>query len=460
MGMPDMRLNRQIGLSVAISLVMGTVIGSGIFMKPGRVIEFAGSSDMALLAWVLGGVITIAGGLTIAEISVRIPKTGGLYVYLEEVYGKLWGFLCGWMQTVIYGPAIIGALGLYFGLLLADLFALPDRWNLIFGIGSILFLAVVNGAGTRYGGAVQTVTTAAKFVPIVLIIVLGLWKGNEHVLGAGSGFTEQLGMGAAILATLWAYDGWMLLGFVAGEMRNPAKHLPIAIIGGLSLVTAAYLLVNIALLHVLPAEQIVALGTSTAGTAATMLLGDAGGKVISIGILISIFGCLNGKILAFPRVPFAMAERGQLPFSKLLCRVHRRFGTPLAATLMQVGLAALLMVASDPDYLSEMAIFVVYWFYILAFIAVFVLRSRDDGSSTVPRYRVPLYPIVPAIAVIGSLFILYSTLQGQFADCLRAIAIMLAGLPIYYYLQASERKRTKREAHAQSKEGVTRDGDY
>ncbi|PZE21543.1 APC family permease [Paenibacillus xerothermodurans] len=424
-----------------MSLVMGTVIGSGIFMKPGTVIEYAGNSTLALIAWVLGGIITIAGGLTIAEVSVQIPKTGGLYVYLEQVYGKIWGYLCGWMQTIFYGPAIIGALGLYFGILTANLFSLPEYWDLPFGIGAIVFLAVVNSIGTRYGGSVQLLTTVAKFVPIILIIVMGIWKGNEQVLGVDSGLTGQLGMGAAVLATLWAYDGWMMLGFVAGEMKNPAKHLPIAIVGGLSIVTAAYVLINVALLHVLPAADIAALDTTAASTAASILLGNTGGKLISIGILISIFGCLNGKILTFPRVPFAMAERGQLPFSKQLRKVHPKFGTPVAATVMQVILAVILMVFTNPDYLSEMSIFVVYLFYILAFIAVFLLRKRNQSGTR--AYSVPLYPFVPVVAILGSLFIIYSTLQNQVMDCLFAIALTLIGLPIYYVLE-------KKQAHSET----------
>jgi len=429
-------LKKEIGLSVAMSLVMGTVIGSGIFMKPGKVIEATGGSSLALLAWVLGGILSIAGGLTIAEVSVRIPKTGGLYVYLEEVYGKVWGFLCGWMQTIIYGPAIIGALGLYFGLLLGDLFSLSEAWYLPLGIGAVLFLSVMNSLGTKYGGSIQVLTTIAKFMPILLIIVMGLWKGNEQVLAMGSGSAVHTGMGAAMLATLFAYDGWMLVGFVAGEMKNPAKHLPLAIVGGLSIVTAAYVIINIAMLHVLPAEEIVTLGPKAAGTAATSLMGGLGGKIVSIGILISIFGCLNGKILAFPRIVLAMAERKQLPFSKFLSTISAKSGVPIAALGLEVTLAILVMILSNPDYLSDMATFAVYLFYIFSFIAVFVLRKKDPAGGS---YRVPLYPVVPLIAIIGSLFVVTSTLFNAFGDCMLAIGVTLVGLPIYYYIKRRDR---------------------
>lgn len=435
------QLQKQIGISVAISLVMGTVIGSGIFMKPGRVIEYAGDSNLAMLAWILGGILSIAGGLTMAEISVQFPRTGGLVVYLEEVYGKVWGFLSGWMQTIIYGPAIMGALGLYFGSLLANFF----NWNASLkpwlGVASVLFLFTVNSLGTRYGGFVQMASTVAKFVPIVLIAVLGLIKGDTTIWGAESGIAQQMGMGAAILATLWAYDGWMLVGNVAGEMKNPGKHLPIAIVGGLSIVMAAYVLVNLAMLHVLPASQIALLGENAANTVAQQVMGGLGSKVISIGILISIFGCLNGKILAFPRVTFAMAERGQLPFSRFFAKVHPTLGTPVGATLLQVAIAIVMMAVTNPDYLSEMAIFAIYIFYILAFIAVFILRRRSPGTKRV--YSVPLYPVIPLVAIGGSLFVVGSTLFNQFYDCLWAILITLLGLPLYLVMNrcSNENKR-------------------
>lgn len=435
----EKQLKKEIGFSVALSLVIGTVIGSGIFMKPGKVIEYSGGSTMALWAWVFGGIITIAGGLTIAEVSTQIPKTGGLYVYLEEAYGKIWGFLSGWVQTVIYGPAIIGALGLYFGSLLAHLFAMEAQWKLPLGIIAILFLTIVNSLGTKYGGYLQTAATVGKLVPIILIAVFGIWKGNGQILNMSSGVSTEISMGAAILATLWAYDGWMLVGFVAGEMKNPAKLLPRAIIGGLAVVTLAYLLVNVALLHVLPAAKIMALGENAAGTAASVLFGDLGGKLISVGILISIFGCLNGKILAFPRVPYAMAERNQLPFSKVFSKIHRKYGTPVQATVMEIVIAIIMMIVSNPDRLSDIAIFSVYIFYIQAFFAVFILRRRNKGEKR--PYNVPLYPFIPLLAIVGSGYVVISTIIDNPKDSLFAILLTLIGLPLYWFLKRKSEDR-------------------
>ncbi|CAH0344581.1 amino acid permease [Bacillus sp. CECT 9360] len=426
------QLKKNIGFVVATSIVIGTVIGSGIFMKPGIVLSQSGNSTNALLAWLIGGLITLASGLTIAEISVKIPKTGGLYAYLEEVYGRLWGFLCGWVQTFIYGPAVMGALGLYFGTLLAGFFGYSNDSIKIIGILTVLFLGGMNILGTRYGGFIQNISTVGKLIPIIAIALFGMIKGEMPILNIDSGSTSQtISMGAAILATLWAYDGWMNVGFMAGEMKNPAKTMPRAIITGIVIVIVAYLSVNIALLHVLPAAQIVELGPNAANVAATILFGDFGGKLITIGILISIFGCLNGKIMTFPRIPFAMAESNLLPAAKTLSSVHPTFKTPLNATVFQLIMAILMMLVANPDRLSNIAIFSVFSFYGMAFFAVFILRKQKQETDT---YKVPLYPFTPIVAILGAVYIVVCTLIDTPMDAFFSIAITIIGLPVYWLL--------------------------
>ncbi|MCX7779767.1 MAG: amino acid permease [Negativicutes bacterium] len=428
----EAKFKKDIGLVVATSIVIGSVIGSGIFVKPGKVIEAAGDSNMALLAWVLGGIMTLASGLTIAEVAAQLPRTGGLYAYLEEIYGELWAYLCGWVQSLIYGPAVLGALGLYFGSLAAHFFGMPDTAKLWIAFGTVCFLAVINSLGVRYGGYIQAAATAGKLIPIALIAIFGLLWGKGTIFNMPSGLTEKTGMGAAILATLWAYDGWALVGFVAGEMKEPAKILPKAITIGLTVVMAAYLSVNLALLHILPAADIVRLGPNAAGTAAGLLFGDIGGKLISIGIMVSIFGTLNAKILTFPRVPFAMAERGHLPASHLWLRLHPTYATPIHAIVFQVVLAFLMILVGDPDRLSDIAIFSIYIFFVLAFFGVFILRKRHPGGER--PYSVPWYPVVPWIAIIGSVFILVTTMLDNPLDTLYAAGLTAAGLPFYWYL--------------------------
>ncbi|HWR10118.1 APC family permease [Sporomusa sp.] len=426
-------LRKDLNLLAATALVVGMVIGSGIFMKPGKVIVAAGDSTMALIAWGLGGIITIAAGLTVAELGAQIPRTGGLYAYLDEVYGKMWGYLFGWVQALIYGPATTGALGLYFSSLLLPFFSLPADWKLPVAILTVAFLGGVNALGTKYGGFIQSVSTAAKLVPIVLIAVFGLWKGNGQILSMPSGVAETAGMGAAILATLWAYDGWINVSFVAGEMKNPARELPRSIIIGLGIVIIAYLSVNIALLHVLPASEIALLGNRAAGTAAGLLFGEIGGRLISVGILISIFGALNGYILTGARVPYAMAQNGLLPGSKLLGQVHSRSGAPANALVLGVILATALMTLGDPDRLTDMAMFIIWIFYILAFVAVFILRRHNPAAKR--PYSVPGYPVVPAIAIAGSVYIAFSMLINNPGDAVYALGITLTGIPVYLFLQ-------------------------
>lgn len=431
--MAEQYLKRDIGFMVALSVVIGTVIGSGVFMKPGVVLSQAGDSTMGLLAWMIGGIITLAGGLTIAEIGAQIPKTGGINIYLEETYGERWGYLCGWMQTVVYGPAVIGALSLYLGSLVAHLFGVAEAWETLIGIGFLILLAFVNMIGTKYGGSLQLISTIAKLLPIVLIVVFGLWHGESTIFGASAGSSLELSLGAAVISTLFAYDGWIMVASVAGEMKNPAKFLPRAIVLGISLVTCIYLLVNLALLHILPAAKIVALGENAASTASSLLFGEMGGKLVHLGIIISIFGCLNGKILTFPRIPFSMAERGQLPASRYLSRVHKKWGTPVAAIGLQVVLAMFMMLLSDPNHLSDIAIFATFLFYVMAFVSVFILRKRK-GQADRP-YSVPLYPFVPLVAIIGSLFVIVSALMNDLAGSLLVVLTTLAGLPIYWLVR-------------------------
>ncbi|EMI11176.1 APC family permease [Anoxybacillus gonensis] len=433
--MMNTELKRSIGFMTATAIVIGTVIGSGIFMKPAIVIDSTGNSTLALLAWIIGGIITLASGLTIAEVSSKIPETGGLYVYIEKVYGRFWGFLCGWMQTIIYGPAVIGALGLYFGALFAGVFALPKESELWIGIIAVLFLSVVNMLGSQFGGMVQSVLTAAKLLPIFLIIIFGVVKGNVPIFNMASGNSQTISMGAAVLATLWAYDGWMNVGFVAGEMKNPAKTLPKAIITGILIVMFAYVAVNVALLHVLRADEIVALGPNAASEAATILFGAFGGKFIAIGILISIFGCLNGKILTFPRMPFAMATDGLFPFSKYLAHIHPTWRTPVFATLAQMAIAIVMMLLGNADRLTDIAIFSVFLFYGFAFYAVFLLRKSslfNEPLSNEPLYRVPLYPFTPIVAIVGTAYIIMSTVLHAPLDTFLSIVVTLSGIPVYY----------------------------
>jgi APA family basic amino acid/polyamine antiporter len=401
------------------------------------VILAVGSADGAILAWTLGGLISIAGGLTIAEVAARIPKTGGVYTYIEEIYGPTLGYLCGWVITVIYGPGLIAALSLYFGSLAAPFITAVSPTTI--AIFTLLSLALINSIGAKYGGRVQRVTTVAKLIPIVAICVCGLWSGHMAIFTSSSSseIIANGNLGTAVLSTLWAYDGWMVVANVAGEMKHPARDLPRAIIFGLLTVAVVYLAVNMALLHMLSASQLAQLNERAAGVVAEQLFGAWGGRLISLGILISIFGSLNGNILALPRVPYAMALRGELPFSKFIQKVDPRFQSPIYAIALQSALAILMILVAHPDQLTDLAIFTLYIFFALALLGLFLLRRRDLKKHEL-SYRTPLYPIVPLLAVVGCLFILVSTAVAQPIMLVAAIGICAVGLLVRRFLLMSQ----------------------
>lgn len=430
----------QIGIWSAVSIVIGCVVGSGVFVKPGRVLLAAGDSNHALLAWLLGGLITLAGGLTIAEVASRIPKSGGIYAYVEELYGKTWGFVCGWVQVVIYGPALMSALSLYFASLFCEFFSLGDNTVKSVAFFVLFMLSVVSAVGTHWGALISNMTTVIKLIPIAVLGVCGLLMGSEPIFGqtfSSVGPDGQAvvaaGMGAAILATLWAYDGWILVANLAGEIKDPAKNLPRTIIFGLSGVIVAYLLVNAALFHVLPASQIAVLNERAAGSATEILFGSVGGKLLSFGILISIFGCLNGSILTMTRVPYAMAMQQNFPFHNHFARLHPRFTTPVNSILLKVVIACVMILFLNPDRITDIAMFSVYLFYAMVFIAIFKVR-KIFGVPEKGNYKVPLYPAVPLFAFAGVAFVCGSMLFSAPLDAAASLGVAAAGFPVYFYL--------------------------
>lgn len=423
-------LNRSLGLISSLSLVIGTVIGSGIFFKQAAVLDYAHSSNLALVAWLVGGLITMASGLTIAEIGSQMPHTGGLYVYLENIYGKFWGFLAGWMQIIVYGPTLIAALGSYLATLLVAFFDLPKTSTPLLAVIVIALIAAFNLLSNRYGAAFQVITTVGKLLPIAAIIIFGLLFGKANAfnqVATTSGSVTLNGFGMAILATLFAYDGWVLIANMGGEIKNPQKLLPKAIVFGIGLVLIIYMLVTAGIFRVVPASLIHRLGDQAAAHFATIAFGQVGGKLLNIGIIISIAGCINGKVMTFPRIMYAMAKNDELPFSKQLAYLNKRMRTPMVATLTVCSIAALMAVTVDADRLSELCIFTVYLFYVLAFFGLFKLRRLKTASP----FRVPLYPFTPIVAILGGVFVLVSELNSDLTGVLASIFFVALGIPVY-----------------------------
>ncbi|MDO4597874.1 MAG: amino acid permease [Ligilactobacillus agilis] len=423
-------LNRSLGLISSLSLVIGTVIGSGIFFKQAAVLDYAHSTNLALVAWLVGGLITMASGLTIAEIGSQMPHTGGLYVYLEKIYGKFWGFLAGWMQIIVYGPTLIAALGSYLATLLVAFFDLPKTSTPLLAVIVIALIAAFNLLSNRYGAAFQVITTVGKLLPIAAIIIFGLLFGKADAfnqVATTSGSVTLNGFGMAILATLFAYDGWVLIANMGGEIKNPQKLLPKAIVFGIGLVLIIYMLVTAGIFRVVPASLIHRLGDQAAAHFATIAFGQVGGKLLNIGIIISIAGCINGKVMTFPRIMYAMAKNDELPFSKQLAYLNKRMRTPMVATLTVCSIAALMAVTVDADRLSELCIFTIYLFYVLAFFGLFKLRRL----KTVSPFRVPLYPFTPIVAILGGVFVLVSELNSDLTGVLASIFFVALGIPVY-----------------------------
>ena len=435
----DVELKRSMGIWSGLSLVVGTVIGSGIFFKQAGVLQTAGSSTLGLLAWLAGGIITLAAGLTIAEIGARLPKTGGLYSYIESLYGPVAGFLTGWMQVVIYAPAVIASIAGYAAFLTANFLGVPTSYATWIAVLYVAFIAGVNLFENRVAAGFQVLTTSIKLIPIAILIIYGLFFGKVDALGqtVTHTVTHGGGFGMAILATLFAYDGWILLANIAGELKNPRRDLPRSIVGGVSLIVVAYVGVSFGVYHALPSDRIVALQNNATFAVVRAAFGDFGGRALSIAIIISMLGTLNGKMISFPRMAYAMSLDGLFPkyLSKLTRKTQEPTNAILTVALMTIALA--IVYTNGVDRLSDIAIFTIWIFYTAAFFGVFILRHQtlDKNVDPATLFKTPLFPITPLVAIVGALFVIGSTVINDFSGAVISIILVLIGLPVFYYYQ-------------------------
>ncbi|MBQ5152489.1 APC family permease [Macrococcoides caseolyticum] len=425
-------IQKNIGFFPALALVMGTVIGSGVFFKVSNITEVTGTPGMTLLVWLLGGVITICAGLTVAELAAAIPRNGGLTTYIEYTYGKFSGFLAGWAQSFIYFPAMIAAQAIVFSEQVLNLLHLKDGWIVPVAFIAVASIYLINIIGSKAGGILQSVTLVVKLIPLIVIIIFGLMNTGDVEVSLApntgdTGINFFTAIGAGLLATMFAYDGWIHVGNIAGEMKNPKRDLPLAIVLGLGLVTVIYLLINATFLYTMPIEDLKG-NLSAATDASEMLLGDMGGKLVTIGILISVYGALNGYTMTGMRLPYAMAEKNILPFKESFMKVTNA-GIPWFSGLVQVIIGAIMITSRSFDAITNMLVFVIWAFYVMAFYAVFVLRKRE--SELERPYKVPLYPVIPAIAIIAGVFVMVNTLFTQPVLAIVGIIITLLGIPIY-----------------------------
>ena len=434
--MENKQLQKSLGVGAALSTIVGIVIGGGVFFKPQAVYTLTGGAPgLGMLTWVLAGIVTIAAGLTAAEVSAAIPKTGGMMVYIEEIYGEKLGFLTGWMQSVLFFPATIAALAVMFGQQSAGLLG-NDGLSLPLALGVILLIAVLNTLGSKTSGAIQTISTVGKLLPLALIIVFGFIKGNGNnpivQPMVAEGLSPMSVIGQVLIAILFAYDGWINVGAIAGEMKDPGKDLPKAIVGGLSLVMAVYVVINLAYLWVLPADQL-AQYASPASAVAEQIFGPMGGKFVTVGILISVFGALNGYLLTGPRITYTLGAAKTLP--AMLGKLSKN-GSPVNATLAMAVLSCLYALSGQFNLLTDLSIFAVWVFYTLTFIGV--IKLRKDQPNLHRPYKVPLYPIVPIVAIACGVFVVVNQLflsgMTNTMISLGGLVITLLGLPVYTYM--------------------------
>lgn len=428
-------LKKEIGFFGAFSTVVGVVIGSGVFFKAAVIYKTTGSVSLGLLAWVLAGIISICAGLTTAELAASMPETGGMIIWVERAYGKTVSYLLGWAQAVIYYPASIAAAAAIFATQFLNLFQIDKKYSIFIGACAATTVAGLNLLGSKASGRIQTIATICKLIPIISIIIFGLLQPNPTTIMLFPSSTSNTtvessalaALGAAMLAAMYGYDGWSNVGTIAGEMKNPKKDLPRAILYGLLVITTIYLLINVSYLLTMPMEQIAGNG-NVPNDVATKLFGPNGGKIITIGIMISVYGTMNGFTMTAIRVPYAMAMKDQIPFKRFWTKLNR-FSIPYYSAFVTLILTIGMMFTGEFDTLTDFLLFTIWIFFIATFFAVFVLRKKEPNM---PRpYKVPLYPIIPWISIIGGAYIVIAALITQFTLAISGVLLTLLGLLFY-----------------------------
>ncbi|MGA2724667.1 MAG: amino acid permease [Bryobacteraceae bacterium] len=442
-------LKRDLGPWAAASIVVGTVIGSGIFLVPKTMIQRTGSPHMVFVAWVAGGLLSLAGALSYAELAAALPEAGGEYAFLREAYGPMWGFLYSWTQMWVAKSGSIATLATGFFVYLSNFYAPLDtvfysvplplgphggplelRYGQLFAIALILLLGWLNYYGVKLGGDVQVTVTIVKVALIAMIILSGLVLGHAHAPFTGPPIAPLTFAGfiAALVAALWAYDGWNNVSMVSSEVRNPQRNLPLALIGGTLAVIGIYLLANAAYFHILTAREVAGADRAPAEMMRKIFDGP-GANAVAIAAMISIFAALNGSILSGSRVPYAAARQGY--FFSAIGRVSPKYHTPGVSILALSAWASLLVLSGKYDDLFNLVIFASWILYGMTAAAVLVLRKKRPDLYR--PYRTFGYPYVPVLFILGASVLLFSTLFDRPRESFMGIGLILAGLPFYYY---------------------------
>ena len=431
-----------LGLFSATMMVVGGIIGSGIFLNPSIVAERVGTVGLTLSVWVLGGVVALIGALIFAELGARRPVAGGGYVYLREGYGRLPAFLYAWTLLLVIATGAIAAVAVTFASYTAPLLGLGPSARVPIAVSAILALSAINYLGVKPGALTQNVMTLLKLGALALLIVAGLWgsaSGQAQVLPPIGGKSVVLAIGAALVPVLFAFGGWQQTNFVAEELIEPERNLPRALVAGVILVIAVYLLANLAYVKAL---GISGLAGSNAPAADVMggLFGPPGRTLISAGIAASTFGFLNLVILVSPRVYRAMARDGL--FFPSLSRLHPRYRTPSAAILFQGGWAILLTMTGRYGDLLDYVVFGDWIFFGFTAATLFLFRSRERRGLERRdiRFRMPGYPIAPIIFVMAALYVVVGSVASNPFNALKGTLLIALGVPVYLFWDRKRRK--------------------
>jgi APA family basic amino acid/polyamine antiporter len=425
-------LQRKLGLADSSAIVVGTVIGTGVFLKTASMAQDAGTPGYVLLAWILAGVMSLAGALTYAEISSLFPDAGGEYVFLREGYGPSLAFLYGWTRFWIVTPGAIAAYAMGAASFLSGCVSLTGMQQLAIAVTLILLFTLINCFAVSFGGGVQSFMTALK-VLLIGGLILGLLSTEHQSISAAGEFHGWSRFGLAVLAALWAFDGWNNLPMVAGEIKNPSRVIPRALVGGMFLVLVIYMLANYAYFLSLPFSEILTAnstlhpeGLPVATMAAQSLIGPRAIQILSIAFVLSAVGAMNGSILSGARVPFAMASDGLL--FKILAKINSKTHVPVTAVVIQGLWACPIALSGTFDQITDCVVFASWIFYALVGFSLF--RFRAQGRKT--EYRTPGYPFTPILFILSSLVLLTNTLFSAPKSSLMGIGFIALGLPVYF----------------------------
>lgn len=442
------RLPRRLGLWSAVAVVVGSTIGSGIFRTPATVAARVEDVAVFLAIWVVGGIVALCGALTYAELAALFPRSGGIYVFIREGFGPLPAFLFGWAELLVIRPGAFGAISITasaYSLRLVGIdpatsvVGLPLHAEQLLAAVYVAIVGVVNLRGIHRGALLQNVSTAFKVAALLALIVLGF------VLGGGVPPVGEAGTGApvrisavllALVSILWAYDGWADLAFVGGEVRDPQRNLPKALLLGTATVVVLYLGANLVYLHLIPMDRMKD-AELVAADSAQLLFGIAGVAAVSAAVAVSTFGTLNGSMMTAPRIFYALAEDGLFP--AVIARVDPATGAPQAAILLTAALGMVFVLIRSFSQLADQFVIGIWPFYALAVAAIYVLRRRRPDM---PRpYRTWGYPIVPAVFLVASLFLLGNYFVSQPVAAALDVGVVLIGIPVYWFWRGAHASR-------------------